>query len=239
MEKPMKQRRNQLLLLLAVVTLAVSRHARKAVPIQLAEVNCETPPPLHCPEANCPAELVVQQGTAVEPKTGRKFFLDYPCNLKQGEKVTFILSLHGAGSYGDWQRHYFPLMDYKEKYRLVIATPNAPPKVWGPGDDEYLQNIVNLINDQLARNNVKVKAFWLVGHSQGGLTSNRLLRADFFKDKVDGWLSLSGGRLGGQPGRAASFGPPRAVTPGSGPAAPGSATLSPATSGSAPAGASG
>jgi hypothetical protein len=33
------------------------------------------------------------------------------------------------------------------------------------------------------------------------------LRTDFFKDKVDGWLSLSGGRLGGNPGRAASFTP--------------------------------
>ena len=34
------------------------------------------------------------------------------------------------------------------------------------------------------------------------MTSNRIVRTDFFKDKVDGWLSLSGGRLGGNPGRA-------------------------------------
>ena len=58
-------------------------------------------------------------------RTGRKFFLDYPCDLKRGEKVTFVLSLHGGGSYGNWQRHYFPIVDYKDKYRLVIATPNC------------------------------------------------------------------------------------------------------------------
>ena len=73
-----------------------------------------------------------------------------------------------------------------------------------------------------------IKAFWLVGHSQGGLTSNRLLRTEFFKNRVDGWLSLSGGRLGGNPGRGAGFGPPRA---------PGAATVAPAPgrSGAAPA----
>jgi hypothetical protein len=154
----------------------------------------------------------------VEPKTGRKFFLDYPCDLKRGEKVTFILSLHGAGSYGNWQRNYFPIMDYKEKYRLVIATPNAPPKVWAPTDDEYLQNIVNLVYEQVGKENIK--AFWLVGHSQGGMTSNRIVRTDFFKEKVDGWLSLSGGRLGGSPGRASTFGPPRAATPAASTPAP-------------------
>jgi hypothetical protein len=155
--------------------------------------------------------MVIDQGTAVEPKTGRKFFLDYPCDLKKGEKVTFILSLHGFGSYGNWQRHYFPLMDFKEKYHLVIATPNAPTKFWAPTDDEYLQNIVTLVFEQLGKENIK--AFWLVGHSQGGMTSNRIVRTDFFKDKVDGWLSLSGGRLGGNPGRASTFGPPRAPAP--------------------------
>jgi pimeloyl-ACP methyl ester carboxylesterase len=177
-------------------------YARQPAPLELAGVACQTPPPSHCPDRDCPAKMVTEEGTAIEPKTGREFFLDYPCNLKKGEKVTFILSLHGFGSYGNWTRHYFPLMDYKDKYRLVIATPNAvapPPKAWTPVDDEYLQNIVNLIYDQIGKENIK--AFWLVGHSQGGMTSNRLMRTDFFKQRVDGWLSLSGGRLGGTPGR--------------------------------------
>jgi hypothetical protein len=159
--------------------------------------------------------MVIDQGNAVEPKTGRKFFLDYPCDLKRGEKVTFILSLHGAGSYGNWQRHYFPIVDFKDKYRLVIATPNAPPKVWAATDDEYLQNIVTMVYEQVGKKNIK--AFWLVGHSQGGMTSNRLVRTDFFKERVEGWLSLSGGRLGGNPGRGATFGPPRtAAAPAAG-----------------------
>ena len=85
---------------------------------------------------------------------------------------------------------------------VVIATPNSsapPPKAWAPVDDAYLQNIVDLIYDQVGKENIK--AFWLVGHSQGGMTSNRLVRTPYFSQKVDGWLSLSGGRLGENPGR--------------------------------------
>jgi hypothetical protein len=187
-----------LLRLIPMLAVALTAYAKKS-PAEIAGVACQTPPPMHCPEANCPGPLVVEQGNAVEPKTGRKFFLDYPCDWKKGEKVTFILSLHGFGSYGNWQRHYFPIMDYKDKYRLVIATPNAPTHFWAPVDDEYLQNIVNLVEGQFGKENIK--GFWLVGHSQGGMTSNRLIRTDFFRQKVDGWLSLSGGRLGLNPGR--------------------------------------
>src|SRR5258706_4503335 len=191
-------RRHLTFVALFVTVLATSAYAKKA-PVQLAGLLCQAPPPLHCPEQKCASSIVIEQGPAVEPKTGRKFFLDYPCDWKPGKKVTFILALHGAGSYGNWQRHYFPIMDFKDKYHLVIATPNAPPRVWAASDDEYLQNIVNLVYDQVGKNNIK--AFWLVGHSQGGMTSNRIVRTDFFKSKVDGWLSLSGGRLGGSPGR--------------------------------------
>jgi len=201
------------LLALASALAVIPGYAKK--PLQLAGVVCQTPPPSHCPDTNCPGPLVIEQGTAVEPITGRKFFLDYPCNLKRGEKVTFILALHGGGSYGNWQRNYFPLMDYKDKYRLVIATPNAPPRVWAPTDDAYLQNIVNLVYEQVGKKNIK--AFWLVGHSQGGMTSNRLLRTDFFKERVDGWLSLSGGRLGPTPPLPASFFPRPAGTPATAP----------------------
>jgi pimeloyl-ACP methyl ester carboxylesterase len=181
-------------------------------PFQFAGAPCAKPPVLHCPDKDCAADRVINPGPVVEMKTRRTYFLDYPCDLKPGEKVTFILSLHGAGSYGNWQRHYFPIMDYADKYRLVVATPNSPIKVWSAADDEYLQNIVNSVVEQIGKENIG--AFWLVGHSQGGMTSNRLVRTDFFKSRVDGWLSLSGGRLGGSPGRAANFGPPRTATPG-------------------------
>jgi len=116
-------------------------------------------------------------------------------------------------------------MDYKDQYRLVIATPNSPTTVWSEPDDEYLHNIVDTVVAQIGKENVK--AFWLVGHSQGGMTSNRIVRTEYFKDKVDGWLSLSGGRLGNNPGRgsfAGMAGPPgaaggRGAAPGAGRAA--------------------
>ncbi|HSB08788.1 MAG TPA: alpha/beta hydrolase [Blastocatellia bacterium] len=172
---------------------------------RFANTTCSGTAYMHCPDSECSSAMVINQGNVVEMKTRRTYFLDYPCDLKKGEKVTFILSLHGAGSYGNWQRHYFPIMDYKDKYRLVIATPNSPTRVWSEADDEYLHNIVDFVADQIGRDNIK--AFWLVGHSQGGMTSNRIVRTDFFKDKVDGWLSLSGGRLGGNPGRGSTFAP--------------------------------
>ena len=72
-----------------------------AQPLQLAGSTCSTPPVLHCPDANCPADVVTSGGPVVEPATGRHYFLDYPCDLKRGEPVTFVLSLHGGGSYGN------------------------------------------------------------------------------------------------------------------------------------------
>jgi pimeloyl-ACP methyl ester carboxylesterase len=137
--------------------------------------------------------------SAVDERTGRKFYLDDPDDLGPDEKVTFLLSLHGGGSVGWWQRSYLPAVDYKERYRLVIATPSAatkePARRWvAEADDEHLRNIVDFVFERYGRE--RIRAFWLVGHSQGGMTSNRLLESDFFKERVDGWLSLSGGRIG-------------------------------------------
>lgn len=202
-------------------------------PFRFAGAACAAPPVSHCPDKDCPSDRVIYPGPVVEMKTRRTYFLDYPCDLKPGEKVTFILSLHGGGSYGNWQRHYFPIMDFADKYRLVIATPNSPTRAWSAADDEYLQNIVNFVISQVGKENIK--AFWLVGHSQGGMTSNRIVRTDFFKDKVDGWLSLSGGRLGGNPGRAASFGVRPATTASAAPAASSAAPAAAASSPTTPA----
>ncbi|MGD2132582.1 MAG: alpha/beta hydrolase [Maricaulaceae bacterium] len=174
-----------------------------AEPLQLAGAECVRPPVQHCPEADCPGEMVIDQGPVVEPTTGRNYFLDYPCDLRPGEDVTLILSLHGGGSYGNWQRHYFPILDYVDEHRLVVATPNAPIQFWTTEDDEYLQTLVASLIDEIGEENIS--SFWLAGHSQGGMTSNRLVCTDFFADKVDGWLSLSGGRIG-PAGLAPSFG---------------------------------
>lgn len=169
----------------------------------LEGLSCSSPPVAHCGDA-CTAELIRETGNVVEPETGRAFFLDYPCDLADDENYLFILSLHGAGSIGNWQRHYFPVIDYINEYRLVIATPTAAGsgaiggrgvRMWtAENDDAYLHNVVDQVLDRFGRN--RVAAFWLAGHSQGGMTSNRIVCTDYFRDKVDGWLSLSGGRIG-------------------------------------------
>lgn len=141
-----------------------------------------------------------------DPGTGRTYLLDYPCDLRAGEDVTFILTLHGAGSSGNWQRRYFPAFDQKERHRLVIAAPYSPIRRWTEDDDAYLRNIVTSIVDEVGSDNIR--AFWLAGHSQGGATSRRLVCTEFFAARVDGFLSLSGGRVGGAAERASSAGRP-------------------------------
>lgn len=193
-------------LVCAGVMAAACTTAPPPAPITLAGQPCVRPPVMHCPESNCGA-LVTEQGPVAGPAEGRRYFLDYPCDLKPNEKVTVVLSLHGAGSYGNWQRHYFPILDQVDKYRLVVVTPNAPPRRWAAeADDAYLQSIVTSVVDEIGPKNVK--AFWLAGHSQGGMTSRRIVCTPFFAGKVDGFLSLSGGRVGGAPDRpAGGFGP--------------------------------
>lgn len=201
---------------------------------QYAHSPCAAPPRYACPDAkDCPADARTFLGEATEFKTQRTFFLDYPCDLKPGEKIAFILNLHGAGSIGNWQRSYFPAADYTSKYRLVVATPTAlterpgangaaGTRVWtAEADDAYLQNIVDTVMQQFGRQNIKT--FWLVGHSQGGMTSRRIVCSDYFKDKVDGFVSLSGGRVG-TPARVAAgvapLVPPAAGAPPAPAAAP-------------------
>ena len=148
--------------------------------------------------------------TALDEKTGRKFHLDFPGALAPGEEVTFLLNLHGGGSFGPWQRRYFPASDHVDAYRLVVATPSAatrkPMRMWvAEADDEHLRNVVEAVFARFGPANVR--SLWLVGHSQGGLTANRLLTTEYFAERVDGWLSLSGGRIG-RPEIVEDFGPP-------------------------------
>jgi pimeloyl-ACP methyl ester carboxylesterase len=220
----------------SLLALAGFQAPPKPAPVQLLGVACTTPPALHCPDEKCPGDVIGNTGTAKDPKTGRNFFLDYPCDLKPGEKVTFVLNLHGGGSLGNWQRHYFPIMDFKEKYRLVIATPDAGQPgagTWSPAvDDAHIHNIVEQVEGAVGKDNIK--AFWLAGHSFGGQTSNRFIMTDpFFTERVDGWVSLSGGRLGSKRADV------RATIPGPGPGggAPGAAPTGAAAPGAAAPGA--
>lgn len=192
--------------LMGSMALASCTTVTPAEPLALAGAPCSEPPVLRCPDGEDCGALVVEQGPVKDAESGRNYFADYPCDLKKGEDVTLVLNLHGGGSYGNWQRHYFPIVDYVEEKRLVVLTPNAPPRVWLPdNDDAYLQRIVQSAIDQIGPSNVR--SFWLSGHSQGGMTSRRVICSDYFADKVDGFLSLSGGRVGGNPAWSAQFRP--------------------------------
>src|SRR6185295_20075680 len=132
-------------------------------------VPCTTQTSVRCDGVACSTDgSLANLGNATDPKTGRKFFLDYPCDLKPNEKVTFILNIHGAGSIGNWERHYFPAADYVQKYRLVVATPTAAtlnnfPGATGPGvrmwvanaDDAHLQNITDWVFENFGKQNIK------------------------------------------------------------------------------------
>ena len=153
---------------------------------------------------------------AVEPKSGRKFVLQYPCDLKKNEKLVLILNIHGAGSSSQYQHRYFPAGDYAQKYRLVVATPTAaaamPGRVWrAEADDQFLHDLTDLMFREFGKQNIK--SFWLAGHSQGGATSARIVCSDFFKNKVDGFFSLSGGRQGGRTERNPSYNAPAPGAP--------------------------
>jgi hypothetical protein len=69
--------------LLALSVLAVAQDQT----LKLGGVACASPPILHCPDKDCPSDRVINPGPIVEMKTRRTYFLDYPCDLKQGEKV--------------------------------------------------------------------------------------------------------------------------------------------------------
>jgi hypothetical protein len=184
-------------------------------------------------EAQQPRQILGAPCTATtdapvtETQTGRTYLLDYPCDLRAGEDVTFILNLHGGGSSGNWQRRYFPAFNEKERHRLIVASPYAPIRRWTEEDDTYLQNIVTSIVADVGAENIR--AFWLAGHSQGGATSRRIVCSSFFASRVDGFLSLSGGRLGGAAPRAPNAGRPAQANEPAAPAtAPAPAAAAPA-----------
>lgn len=173
------------------------------------DLSCDNPE-LSIGPGEYPSELTGHTGNAVEPESGRPYFLDFPCDLEPGEEVTVVLNLHGAGSLANWQRHYFPIYRYKDEYRLIVATPDAGEPGPGTWDEEtdyaYIRGVVEDVYDRFA--DQEVSAFWFAGHSYGGLTTRRLICTDFYRDRVVGFVSLSGGRVGSpRPGRDGEIAP--------------------------------
>jgi pimeloyl-ACP methyl ester carboxylesterase len=132
----------------------------------LLNVDCDAPPRWHCSERDCLGAVVTRPGDTVEPQTRRTFFLDCPAGYEPGDEVSILLSLHGGGSYANWQRDYFPAMDVKDKCNPVVLMPGSPYRAWSAADDEYLHNIVDLVVATVGKENVQ--NFILAGHSQGG-----------------------------------------------------------------------
>src|SRR5690606_26407689 len=134
----------------AVVTAFLVVAAGGALNAQVPGValQCDNPE-LNIGPGDYPNSLTVHTGNAREPRSGRPFFLDFPCDLEPGGEVTFVLNLHGGGSLANWQRHYFPIYQYKDEYNLIIATPDAGeqgPGTWNPEvDDAYLQGVVSFV----------------------------------------------------------------------------------------------
>jgi hypothetical protein len=172
---------------IVVLTAAGGAAANAQLPLRLLNTPCSVTPPVHCPDTGCPGEIITNPGNATEPESGRQFFLDYPCDLLPDDPVNLILSLHGAGAPANWHRHYFPAMDYKDSHGLVIITPTQT-------DAAYLQTLVEMVVREIGAQNIA--SFWLAGHSAGGMASNRIVCTDYFAERVDGWLSLSGGYVG-------------------------------------------
>jgi hypothetical protein len=103
-------------------------------------------------------------------------------------------------------------MDYVDEYRLVVATPNS--RGWGANDEAYLQSIAASIIEQIGAKNIE--AFWLAGHSAGSAHTRRMVCNPFYRDKVDGVLTLGGGRIGSA---TSAGGPPGPIPPVTGAAA--------------------
>jgi hypothetical protein len=115
--------------LAAVVALAASMLLAGAAAAAVEDVTLDgiacSAPELHCPDADCPVELITRAGNVIEPRSGRAFYLDYPCGLALGDAVTFVLNVHGTAAPANWHRHYFPVHDFKDRYELIVATPQA------------------------------------------------------------------------------------------------------------------
>ena len=150
---------------------------------------------------------------AVEPKSGRKFVLQYPCDLKKGEKVTLILNIHGFGSSSQYQHVLGAGASGTEiasaygRLGTEVLLFEMLDRVLPTEDADISKVAARAFGKQ------NIKSFWLAGHSQGGATGQRIVCSDFFKTKVDGFFSLSGGRVGGSTTRNAVYNAPAPGAP--------------------------
>ena len=66
------------------------------------------------------ADYVAQTGTVVDPRLGATSLLDFP-GLETERECNLHFELARRRLDSNWHRHYFPLIDFEEKYSAVIA----------------------------------------------------------------------------------------------------------------------
>jgi poly(3-hydroxybutyrate) depolymerase len=130
--------------------------------------------------------------------TGRKVFIDYPCDLEKGSPVTFVLNLHGTQGVEDGKhyiREYNKLGVNAQTYGFVVATPNAIGSQWGNGDNgqdaPHLAEVVDWVYSNFS--GYDIKQMWVTGHSWGAAYSLSFVCKPEYADKIRGLLFMSGG----------------------------------------------
>ena len=83
----MKQLRSLRTLVPAVALLALPRLASAEEPFRFEGTTCTPAAYLHCPDTECSAATVINEGNVVEMKTRRTYFLDYPCDLNGPQHI--------------------------------------------------------------------------------------------------------------------------------------------------------
>jgi len=164
-----------------------------------APIELEWPgdnPDYACADVDCVLTNIKSGPIRVEPFPDQPAIIDYPTDLREGERVTLILNLHGGGSYANWQRHYFPAKDHVDEMRLIVIHPQARNidglNRWpmDGSDDRYIRALIAFVDDRFEA--VDIDAFWVVGHSNGGMYGNQISCFGDLRPRMTGHLNLSG-----------------------------------------------
>ena len=131
---------------------------------------------------------------------GRDVVLSYPCDLREGAHVTFILNLHGTmpdEALKTYQHGYFSAHKLATSHRLIVATPmsKSPLGQWGNGDGgvdaPHLYEVVQWVYDHFGK--FQIAGMWIGGHSWGSMFAKRFVCDPMFEGKVRGVIGMSGG----------------------------------------------
>ena len=152
----------------------------------LAGVQCTTPAQQHCGES-CTPELLGNRGNVADPEAGREFFLDSRATSR-GRAGGVHPEPPRRRVHRQLAAPLFPGAGLQGEYRLVVATPTAAGsgpwsearRMWARGDRRRPPAEHRQPRDRALRPGEYPERSGSPGHSQGGMTSNRLVCTDFF-----------------------------------------------------------